>query len=104
MKDSFHFLELLPKTIDSESKFLTFDVTSLCTNIPKELALEAISYWINQFPEALADSRFTKELIVAGLDVVLAFNYFLFDGKWYLQIKGVTMETKVAVILAILTV
>ena len=28
----------------------------------------------------------------------------MFDGKWYLQIKGVTMGTKVAVILAILTV
>ena len=104
MKDSFHFLKLLPKTTDFESKFVTFDVTSLYTNIPKELALEAISYWINQFPEAFADSRFTKEFIITGLDIVLTFNYFMFDGKWYLQIKGVTMGRKVAVTLAILTV
>ena len=104
MKESFHSLELLPKTIDFESKFVTFNVTSLYTNIPKKLALEAISYWINQFPEALADSRFSKEFIIAGLDIVLTFNNFMFDGKWYLQIKGVTMGTKVAVILAILTV
>ena len=97
-------MELLPKTIDFESKFVTFDGTSLYTNIPKELALEAISYWINQFPEALVDSRFTEQFIIADLDIVLTFNYFMFDGKWYLQIKGVTMGTKVAVILAILAV
>ena len=101
IKDSFHFLEMLPKSIGFDSTFVTFDVTSFYTNIPKELAL---SFWIDRFPESLTESRFTKEFVIAGFEIVLTFNYFMFDGKWYLQIKGVTMRTKAAVILAILTV
>ena len=104
VKDSFHFLEMLPKSIDFDSTFVTFDVTSLYTNIPKELGLEALSFWIDRFPESLIESRFTKEFVIAGFEIVLTLNYFMFDGKWYLQIKGVTMGTKAAVILAILTV
>ena len=104
VKDSFHFLEMLPKSIDFDSTFVTFDMTSLYTNIPKELGLEALSIWIDRFPESLTESRFTKEFVIAGFEIVLTFNYFMFDGKWYLQIKGVTMETKATVILAILTV
>ena len=38
------------------------------------------------------------------IELILTLNYFVFDDKWYLQIKGVTMGTKVAVVLAILTV
>ena len=104
VKDSFYFLEMLPKSIDFDSTFATFDLTSLYTNIPKELGLEALSIWIDRFPESLTESRFTKEFVIAGFEIVLTFNYFMFDGRWYLQIKGVTMGTKATVILAILTV
>ena len=104
IKDSFHFLEMLPKSIDFDSTFVTFDVTSLYTNIPKELGLEALSFWIDRFPESLTESWFTKEFVIAGFETVLTFNYFMFDGKGYLQIKGVTMGTKAAVILALPTV
>ena len=44
VKDSFHFLEMQPKSIDYDSTFVTFDVTSLYTNIPKELGPEALSF------------------------------------------------------------
>ena len=94
----------MPKSIDFDSTFVTFDVTSLYTNILKELGLEALSFWIDRFPEGLTESRFTREFVIAGFEIVLRFNYFMFDSKWYLQIKGVTMGTKAAVILAILTV
>ena len=95
---------MLPKSIDFDSTFVTFDVTSLYTNIPKELGLEALSFWIDRFPESLTESRFTKEFVIASFEMVLTFNYFMFNGKWYLQIKGVTMGTKATVILAIFTV
>ena len=39
-----------------------------------------------------------------GIELILTLNYFVFDDKWYLQIKGVAMGTKVAVVLAIFTV
>ena len=104
VKDSFHFLEMLPKKIDFESTFVTFDITSLYTNISHDLGLEAISYWIDKYPEYLIEYRFTKEFVIRGLELILTLNYFVFNGKWYLQIKGCAMGTKVAVVLAILTV
>ena len=72
---------MLPKSIDSDSTFVTFDVTGLCNNIPKELGLEAFSFWIDRFPERLTESRFTREFVIAGFKIVLTFNYFMFDGK-----------------------
>ena len=104
VKDSFHFLEMLPRNVDFESTFVTFDVLSLYTNILHDLALEPISYWIDKHPEDLVESRFSKEFAMKGIELILTLNYFVFDDKWYLQIKGVAMGTKVAVVLAILAV
>ena len=87
VKNSFHFLEMLPKSIDFDRTFVTFEVTSLYTNMPKELGLEALSFWTDRFPESSTESWFTKEFVIAGFEIVLTFNYFMFDGKWYLQIK-----------------
>ena len=75
VKDSLHFLEMLPKSTEFDSTFVTFDVTSLYTNIPKELGLEALSFWIDRFPESLTESRFTKEFVIACFEIVLTFNY-----------------------------
>ena len=102
VKDSFHFLEMLPRNVDFESTFVTFDVSSLYTNISHDLALEAISYWIDKHPEDLVESRFSKEFVMKGIELILTLNYFVFDDKCYLQIKGVAMGTKVAVVLAYL--
>ena len=63
MKDSFHFLEMLPRKIVFESTFVTFDITSLYTNISHNLGQEAISYWIDKYPEDLIEYRFTKNLL-----------------------------------------
>ena len=95
---------MLPRNVDFESTFVTFDVSSLYTNISHDLALEAISYWIDKHPEDLVESRFSKEFVMKGIELILTLNYFVFDDKWYLQIKGVAIGTKVAVVLAILTV
>ena len=99
-----HFLEMLPRKIDFESTFVIFDITSLHTNISHDLGLEAISCWIDKYPEDLLNTDYTKEFVIRGLELILTLNYFVFDGKWYLQIKGCAMGTKVAVVLAILTV
>ena len=55
-KGLFTFLEMLPN-VDFESTFVTFDVSSLYTNISHYLRLEAISYWIDKRPEDLVESR-----------------------------------------------
>ena len=57
-----------------------------------------------KYPEDLIEYQFTKEFDIRGLELILTLNYFVFDGKWYLQIKGYPMRSKVEVVLAILTV
>ena len=61
------FLNYLPNKIDFDSTFVSFDVTSLYTNISHDLGIEAISYWIEQFPDFLVDDRFTKDFRTEAL-------------------------------------
>ena len=102
VKDDFNFLHQLPKQIDLDSTFITFDVKSLYTSIPHDLGTEAVSYWVNRFPDYLIDWRFDVDFIVDGLHIILENNIFKFDDVFYRQLTGTAMGTKVAVINAIL--
>jgi hypothetical protein len=59
------------------------------------LGIEAISFWIDKHQGAL-QTRISKECILEGIKLVLENNFFFFDNKYYLQIKGTAMGTKVA--------
>ena len=102
VRDDMDFLNYLPKKIDFDSTFVYFDVTSLYTNMSHELGIEAISYWIEQFPDFLVDDRFTKDFITEALRLLLENNYFKFDGELWHQLVRTAMGTNVAVIYAIL--
>lgn len=95
VRDDMDFLNYIPQTVPGDTILVTFDVSSLYTNIPHILGLEAIQYWLDKHPDQI-DSRFSKEFILAGLKLVLENNTFLFDDENYLQIKGTAMGTKVA--------
>lgn len=95
VRDNMDFLNYIPQTVPGDTILVTFDVSSLYTNIPHNLGLEAIQYWLDKHPDQI-DSRFSKEFILAGLKLVLENNHFLFDDENYLQIKGTAMGTKVA--------
>ena len=92
VRDDIDFLNYLPKKIDFDSTFVSFDVTFLYTNISHELEIEAISYWIEQFPDFLVDDRFTKDFITEALRLVLENNYFKFDGELWHQLVGTLWE------------
>ena len=67
VNNSFHFFEMLPRKIDFES---TFVITSLYMNISHDLGLEAISYWIDKYPEDLIEYRFTQKFVIRGLEQI----------------------------------
>ena len=102
IKDDFDFLCQLPKQIDFDSTFITFDVKSLYTSIPHDLGIEAFSYWVNRFPDYLIEWHFNVDFIVDGLRIILENNIFKFDDVFYHQLRGTAMGIKVAVIYAIL--
>lgn len=89
------FLNHIPNTVKDNTHQVSFDVTRLYTNIPHNLGVEAIDYWINK-NESILQSRFSKEFILEGITLVLENNHFFFDDKYFLQTKGTAMGTKVA--------
>ena len=102
VRDDIDFLDHLPTKVDFDSTFISLDVTSLYTNITHDSGIEAIAYWIENYPTYLIDTCFTKEFIIEGLRLVLKNNYFKFDNKIFHQLIGTTMGSNESVIYAIL--
>ena len=102
VKDDFDFSRQLPKQTDFDSTFITFYFKSLCTSIPHDLGIEAVSYWVNRFPDYLINRRFNVDFIADGLRITLENNIFKFDDVFYRQLTGTAMRTKIAIIYAIL--
>ncbi|KAJ8318533.1 hypothetical protein KUTeg_003624 [Tegillarca granosa] len=94
VRDDIDFLTHLPKHIDENAILVTFDVTSQYTNIPHDLGLNAIKYWIENHP-GIIQNRFTLEFILDAV-FILENNSFFFNSKYYLQIRGTAMGTKMA--------
>ena len=95
VKDDIDILRYIPRQVSKDTILASFDVVNLYSNIPHEYGLEAISYWIEKYPEALPE-RINKEFIMKGLKFILENNYFMFDNQIYKQKKGTAMGTKVA--------
>ena len=88
-------MNYIPETVKPETILVSFDVTSLYTNIPHDLGIEAVNFWLEKYQGEI-NGRFTKQFILEGLKLVLENNHFFFDSQYYLQIKGTAMGTKVA--------
>ena len=95
IRDDIDFLSYIPNTVDENAILVSFDVTSLYTNISHELGLEAIKFWLEKHPN-LIHKRFTKDFIIEGIKTILENNNFMFDGCTYNQVRGTAMGTKFA--------
>ncbi|XP_071172172.1 uncharacterized protein [Mytilus edulis] len=95
IRDDLEFLNHLPKTVNPNSELITFDIVSLYTNIPHDLGITAVKYWLEN-TENVIENRLTKEFILASLKLILERNIFYFNGTYYHQKKGTAMGTKMA--------
>ena len=66
LRDTIDFLNYLPRTVSERTILVSFDVTSLYTNINHDLRVKAMEYWISKHPESL-NSRFSKEFIIDSI-------------------------------------
>jgi len=101
IQDSFDFLKKLPKTLKPNDMFISWDIVSLYTKIPNSLGLEAIKFWL-QF--SLHEERFKENFILGSMAILLNYNTFQYKNKYFQQISGVAMGSKVSPIYAILTI
>ena len=97
VRDDIHFLSKLNRKLSQTENYqlITFDVESLYTNIDKDLGIKAIKFWVHKHRDKI-DPRFTEDFICDAIRIVLENNTFHFDNKFYLQIKGTAMGTKMA--------
>ena len=93
VRDDLDFLNTLPTCVENSSKLITFDVVNLYTNIPHDLGIKAIEFWLQNCE---LERQFDKDFILNGLKLILEGNVFYFDGKYYVQKKGTAMGTKMA--------
>ena len=93
VKDTTDFIRKIESLKIPENCILvTFDVTSLYTNIPNKEGIEAVRNFLRLHTPKYASTN----TVVTLLHEVLTKNNFEFNGKNYLQVGGTAMGTKLA--------
>lgn len=101
IKDDFDILRKIPKDLCKNHCLATFDVENLYGNITHELGIEAINFWLNKLPRNC--DRISNDFILKSIELILKNNIFYFDDKYYRQLRGTAMGTKMAPVYATLT-
>lgn len=93
VKDTYHFLELVKNLkVPERSMLFSIDVESLYTNIDIKSGLEVVKKIFEKNP----NPNRPDEEILKLLEINLTKNDFVFNGKYYLQIKGTAMGKRFA--------
>ena len=95
IKDTTHFLNKLNsigQLPDGVQLLVTLDVSSLYTNIPHNDGIQACS----EFLDRRIDPTIPTTRLCDLIRMILIHNTFTFNGKYYRQINGTAMGTKMA--------
>ena len=95
IRDDIDYLNKIRTETNENKVFGTFDISSMYTNLDNDLGLEAINVWLEKDPDDLP-RNIPKEFVLDALGIVLECDVFFFNNKYYLQIKGCAMGTKLA--------
>ena len=101
IKDDFDILRKLPAEVNKNFQMATYDVENLYGNITHELGLEAVKFWLEKCPRET--SRISNKFILNAVNIILKNNIFQFNGRFYRQLRGTAMGTKMAPIYATLS-
>ena len=63
IRDDLDFLNYVQDTVDENTTLVMLDVVSLYTNIPTEIGIKAVKFWIEKYPNLLHD-RFPQEFAI----------------------------------------
>ena len=98
MKDSFEAVDCIhsipPELFDEGYHYISFDVTSLFTNVPLNRTIKIILKRV--YEEKLVKTNLKKKLIKDSCSKTA----FMFNGKIYKQIDGVSMGSSLGPVLA----
>ncbi|KAL6420386.1 hypothetical protein ACFW04_014513 [Cataglyphis niger] len=89
IKDGWSFAaDMKDKLINDDEIIISFDVTALFTNIPKELVLRAIK---KRWNDIASNTKFNLSQFLYAVEVILDSTSFSFNEKFYEQIFGSPM-------------
>jgi len=98
IKDSWSFVSYIKsKNIQPNEVMVSFDVTSLFTNLPKELILQGIE---NRWQDIKGNTKLSLPQLLNAIDLLLNSSCFSFNSKYYNQIYGSPMGSPLSPILA----
>ncbi|CAH8837311.1 unnamed protein product [Trichobilharzia szidati] len=86
--------------LDNDETMVSFDITSLYTNIPVNMALEAVKKELTVDPELNHRTKLSIEEIILGIQLCLTYTIFKFQGKIYRQTEDVAMGSPKSPIVA----
>ena len=98
IKDSSDFINLIENTpLPTNILLASIDVSSLYTNIPHDEGIQSTLHYLKHSPGAYKHPENPiPEIITELMSIVLKNNVFEFNEKFYLQIQGTAMGTKMA--------
>ena len=96
IKDTTHFLTLLEEVgpLPDNTLLVTLDVSSLYTNIPNDIGIQACKEKLDHYRTGALHPR--NDSIIDLLTMVLSKNNFDFNDLHYLQVGGTAMGTRLA--------
>ena len=101
VKNSYHFAEFIRgKTLNADEVLVSFDVISLFTKIPVDLAIKVARKRLRQDVTLSQRTSMPIEDIIDLLSFCLNTTYFVFDGIYYQQVFGTAMGSPVSAVIA----
>ena len=101
VKSSLDFIEMLKDwTIRENQRMASFDVISLFTNVPTELAIQVVKRRLEADDGLKERTELTAEEIMCVLKFCLDATYFTFQSVVYWQKYGTAMGSPVSVTMA----
>nr|CAH8846348.1 unnamed protein product [Trichobilharzia regenti] len=99
--DSFELVRRIKTTkIEEEEILVSFDVNSLYTKIPIQMAMIALKEKLNEDKGLKDRTQLSVEEIIKGVEFCLTTTCFTFEGKIYQQNEGVAMGSTISPIIA----
>lgn len=105
LKDEDSFIQKLDRASIEENDgiFVTFDISDMFSNIHLKNALKAIKYYFDKY-QNLINPIFTWDFIKDVISFIFRNNTFFFNGCYFKQAQGMAMGTKMACVVADLSV